>query len=81
MKATVIYQQKGQVCYNAYGESFILPELYELETPFYVCYTNGGESFKDIIAAFQEKNDLIEWMNAPLKKMVQKKRQLINNMV
>lgn len=81
MRATVIYQQKGQVCYNAYGESFILPELYELETPFYVCYTNEGESFKDIIAAFQEKDDLIEWMNAPLKKMVQRKRQLIKDMV
>lgn len=73
MRATIIYQQKGQVCYNAHGESFILPELYELETPFYACYTNEGEGFKEIISAFQEKDDLIEWMSFPLKKMVETK--------
>lgn len=61
LKVTVIRQQKGAACYNAFGEQFFIDELYELETPFYACYVN-----ENIIAAFQEKYDLIHWMTTPL---------------
>lgn len=79
LKATIIFQQKGNVCYNAYGERFILPELYELETPFYVCYSQGISDYQEIIAAFQEKTDLIEWIGIPLNKMVEKKRKVVED--
>jgi hypothetical protein len=65
MKATVIFQQKGTVCYNAYGEQFFIDELYELKTPFYACYSEFSDE-RIIIGAFQEKCDLIQWMMAPL---------------
>lgn len=63
LKATIIYQQNGTVCYNCYGEKFFIDDLYELKTPFYACYLPGNEG---IIAAFQEKYDLIHWMTTPL---------------
>jgi len=79
MRATIIHQQKGHVCYNVYGERFIIDEIYELETPFYVCYTQGPNDFKEIIAAFQEKSDLVDWMGIPLDKMVEKKRKVVED--
>jgi hypothetical protein len=65
MKATVIFEKKGTVCYNAYGEKFFIDELYELKTPFYACYSEFSDE-RHIIGAFQEKYDLIQWMTAPL---------------
>jgi hypothetical protein len=73
LRATVIFEQRGQVCYNAMGEMFYIDDLYELKTPFYVSYVHSGNSGHIVLAAFQEKSDLIEWMNFPLRKMVETK--------
>lgn len=63
LKATIIYEQKGTVCYNCFGQQLFIDELYELDTPFYACYVEGNNN---IISAFQEKCDLIQWMTSPL---------------
>lgn len=63
LKATIIWTKNEHGYFNTYGELFYLDELYELELPFYACYVPGNNN---IIAAFQEKYDLIHWMTTPL---------------
>lgn len=79
LKATIIWTKNGHEYFNSYGELFYLDEFYELELPFYACYAPSIESHSTIIAAFQEKKDLMEWMTTPLRKNVERKRQLIED--
>lgn len=80
LKATIIWTKKDHCGYfNGYGELFYLDEFYELELPFYACHMPSHHDSNVIIAAFQEKKDLIDWMNAPMLKNINRKRQLIED--
>lgn len=65
LKATIIYEQRGLACYNCLGEQFFIDEFYELKIPFYTCYV-PLENSNEIVGAFQEKKDLLDWMAKPL---------------
>ena len=69
-----------QVYYSTLGETYWLPEMYELEAPFYALVGGDKKYFSvdvgydepvnqeaiEIIAAFKRKEDLINWMRMPL---------------
>jgi hypothetical protein len=75
LKATIIWSKSGQAAYlNALGETFYLDEFYdELELPFYACYIPTERDGNMLIAAFQEKDDLIDWISLPYRKSAEKK--------
>lgn len=79
LKATIIWTKDHCGYFNSYGELFYLDEFYELELPFYACHIPSHHDSNVIIAAFQEKKDLIDWMNAPMLKNINRKRQLIED--
>lgn len=79
LKATIIWTKTGHEYFNAFGELFYLDEFYELELPFYACHIPSSNHSSMIIAAFQKKEDLIDWMNTPIRKNVEKKKQLIED--
>jgi hypothetical protein len=61
----------GQPLYiNQMNRAFLLDELYELKLPFYGVYFNAYDEngYRTLVAAFQHKSDLIEWMRFPLMK-------------
>jgi hypothetical protein len=79
LKATIIWTKENHTYYNAFGEQFYLDEFYELELPFYACHMPSHHDSNMILAAFQEKKDLIDWMNTPILKNLNRKKQLIED--
>jgi hypothetical protein len=74
LKATIIWTKSGHDYFNAFGEMFYLDEFYhELELPFYACYITTQHDGNTLVAAFQEKEDLIDWICIPLRKNIGKK--------
>jgi len=79
LTATIIWTKENHTYYNVFGEQFYLDEFYELELPFYACHMPSHHDSNMILAAFQEKKDLVDWMNTPMLKNLNRKKQLIED--